>query len=53
MTTADAKRNQIIDKNKDLVYTIEETAGLLKVNKNYVYALYGKGFEGMLKRYFG
>ena len=34
---------RIIDKNEDLVYTIKEVAGLLKVNKNYVYALINKG----------
>ena len=34
---------RIIDKNEDLVYTIKEIAGLLKVNKNYVYALINKG----------
>ena len=32
-----------IDKSEDLVYTIKEVAGLLKVNKNYVYALINKG----------
>lgn len=37
------KSTQIIDKNEDLVYTIKEVAGLLKVNKNYVYALINKG----------
>ena len=33
---------RIIDKNEDLVYTIKEVSGLLKVNKNYVYALINK-----------
>lgn len=37
------KTDRIIDKNEDLVYTIKEVAGLLKVNKNYVYALINKG----------
>ena len=37
------KSTQIIDKNEDLVYTVREVAGLLKVNKNYVYALIDKG----------
>lgn len=37
------KNTRIIDKNEDLVYTIKEVAGLLKVNKNYVYALINKG----------
>ena len=37
------KTGRIIDKNEDLVYTIKEVAGLLKVNKNYVYALINKG----------
>ena len=38
---------QIIDKNEDLVYTIKEVAGLLKVNKNYVYALINKGLPAI------
>ena len=37
------KTDRIIDKNENLVYTIKEVAGLLKVNKNYVYALINKG----------
>lgn len=37
------KTDRIIDKNEDLVYPIKEVAGLLKVNKNYVYALINKG----------
>lgn len=37
------KSSRIIDNNEDLVYTIKEVAGLLKVNKNYVYALINKG----------
>ena len=37
------KTDRIIDKNEDLVYTIKEVAGLLKVNKNFVYALINKG----------
>lgn len=37
------KNTRIIDKNEDLVYTIKEVAGLLKVNKNYVYTLINKG----------
>ena len=37
------KNTRIIDKSEDLVYTIKEVAGLLKVNKNYVYALINKG----------
>ena len=37
------KTDRLIDKNEDLVYTIKEVAGLLKVNKNYVYALINKG----------
>lgn len=37
------KINTVIDKNEELVYTIKEVAGLLKVNKNYVYALINKG----------
>lgn len=34
---------RFIDKSEDLVYTIKEVSGLLKVNKNYVYALINKG----------
>lgn len=37
------KTTRIIDKSENLVYTIKEVAGLLKVNKNYVYALINKG----------
>ena len=37
------KNPRIIDTNEDLVYTIKEVAELLKVNKNYVYALINKG----------
>ena len=36
------KNPRIIDTNEDLVYTIKEVAELLKVNKNYVYALINK-----------
>ena len=43
------KSTQIIDKNEDLVYTIKEVAGLLKVNKNYVYALINKGLLRSIK----
>ncbi len=37
------KNPRIIDTNEDLVYTIKKVAELLKVNKNYVYALINKG----------
>lgn len=40
---------QIIDKNEELLYTIKEVAGLLKVNKNYVYALINKGVLRSIK----
>lgn len=43
------KSTQIIDKNEDLVYTIKKVAGLLKVNKNYVYALINKGLPSSTK----
>ena len=39
MAESKKSNNEIIDTNTELLYTISEVAKLLKVNKNYVYAL--------------
>ncbi len=41
--------NEIIDTNTELLYTISEVAKLLKVNKNYVYALINGGYIRSIK----
>ena len=41
--------NEIIDTNIELLYTISEVAKLLKVNKNYVYALINGGYIRSIK----
>ena len=43
------KINKNIDKPDELLYTITEVAGLLKVNRNYVYSLINKGHLRSIK----
>ena len=41
--------SEIIDINGELLYTISEVAKLLKVNRNYVYALINGGYIRSIK----
>ena len=43
------KINKNTDKPDELLYTITEVAGLLKVNRNYVYSLINKGHLRSIK----
>ena len=45
----DTKIDKRIDRPDELVYTISEVAALLKVNRNYVYALINSGHLRSIK----
>ena len=49
MAESKKSNNEIIDTNTELLYTISEVAKLLKVNKNYVYALINGGYIRSIK----
>lgn len=45
----DRKIDKNVDKTNELLYTISEVAALLKVNRNYVYALINEGHLRSIK----
>ena len=49
MNESKKTNSEIIDINGELLYTISEVAKLLKVNRNYVYALINGGYIRSIK----